>query len=81
AVLVITLLVGIVAGRVLPFFTAKGLGLAAQVRTPKIDKAVMYLSIVAITLFFINKLFLNTINPALVVATVAALHLLRAGCW
>ena len=81
AVLVITLLVGIVAGRVLPFFTAKGLGLTEQVRTPKIDKAVMYLSIVAITLFFINKLFLNTINPALVVATVAALHLVRAGFW
>ncbi|MBH0027058.1 MULTISPECIES: NnrS family protein [unclassified Pseudoalteromonas] len=81
AVLVITLLVGIVAGRVLPFFTAKGLGLNKQVRTPKIDKAVMYLSIVAITVFFINKLFLNIINPALVIAIVAALHLIRAGFW
>ncbi|CAM3072590.1 NnrS family protein [Pseudoalteromonas distincta] len=81
AVLVITLLVGIVAGRVLPFFTAKGLGLNKQVRTPKIDKAVMYLSIVAITVFFINKLFLNIINPALVIAIVAVLHLIRAGFW
>jgi len=81
AVLVITLLVGIVAGRVLPFFTAKGLGLTEQVRTPKIDKAVMYLSIVAITVFFINKLFLNIINPALVIAIVAALHLIRSGFW
>ena len=81
AVLVITLLVGIVAGRVLPFFTAKGLSLTEQVRTPKIDKAILYSSIFAITLFFISKLLLSSISPALVLAGVAALHLVRACYW
>ena len=81
AVLVISLLVGIVAGRVLPFFTAKGLLLSEQTRTPKIDKALLYLSILAITLFFISKLFLSSISPALIVAIVAALHLIRSGFW
>ena len=81
AVLVISLLVGIVAGRVLPFFTAKGLLLSEQTRTPKIDKALLYLSILAITLFFISKLFLSSISPALIVAIAAALHLIRSGFW
>ncbi|KPZ54983.1 NnrS family protein [Pseudoalteromonas sp. P1-25] len=81
AVLVISLLVGIVAGRVLPFFTAKGLLLSEQTRTPKIDKALLYLSILAITLFFISKLFLSSISPAFIVAIVAALHLIRAKLW
>ncbi|MDO6548515.1 NnrS family protein [Pseudoalteromonas carrageenovora] len=81
AVLVISLLVGIVAGRVLPFFTAKGLLLSEQTRTPKIDKALLYLSILAITLFFISKLFFSSISPALIVAIVAALHLIRSGFW
>ncbi|MEN8637492.1 NnrS family protein [Pseudoalteromonas distincta] len=81
AVLVMTLLVGIVAGRVLPFFTAKGLGLTEQVCTPKIDKVVLYLSVLAITLFFISKLFLSPISPAPVVASVAVLHLARSFYW
>ncbi|MBW4967367.1 NnrS family protein [Pseudoalteromonas sp. CR1] len=81
AVLVISLLVGIVAGRVLPFFTAKGLLLSEQTRTPKTDKALLYLSILAITLFFISKLFLSAISPSLIVAIVAALHLIRSGYW
>lgn len=81
AVLVVSLLVGIVAGRVIPFFTAKGLALSEQVRTPKIDKALLYLSILAITLFFISKLFLSSISPAFIVAIVAVLHLIRAKLW
>jgi len=81
AVLVISLLVGIVAGRVIPFFTAKGLALSKQIRTPKIDKALLYLSILAITLFFISKLFLSSISPAFIVAIVAVLHLIRAKLW
>jgi uncharacterized protein involved in response to NO len=81
AVLVMTLLVGIVAGRVLPFFTAKGLSLTQQVRTPKIDKALMPLSVLAIILFFISKLFFTNISPALAIAVVAVLHLARACYW
>ena len=81
AVLVISLLVGVVAGRVLPFFTAKGLGLSKQVRTPNIDKAILYLSVLAIALFFISKLSFTVINPALVVMSAAFLHLVRGVCW
>lgn len=81
AVLVISLLVGVVAGRVLPFFTAKGLELPLQVRTPNIDKVVLYLSVLAIALFFINKLFLSEITPAAVVMSAAFFHLVRSVCW
>ncbi|GAA6185253.1 NnrS family protein [Aliiglaciecola sp. NS0011-25] len=81
AVLIMTLLIGIVAGRVIPFFTAKGLQLAKQVSTPKIDIALLYSSILAIALFFISKLFLNDINPALGFTLVAVLHLIRSYFW
>ncbi|MDO6533041.1 NnrS family protein [Alteromonas stellipolaris] len=81
AVLVISLLIGVVTGRVLPFFTAKGLALSEQVRTPNIDKALLYLSMLGITLFFISKFFLDSISPALIVLVVASLHFIRAGIW
>ena len=81
AILVMTLLVGVVAGRVLPFFTAKGLGLEGQVRSPKLDKAVLLSSLFAILLYFISQLFITSINPGWAFIVVASLHLGRSFMW
>ncbi|MGO2169384.1 NnrS family protein, partial [Pseudoalteromonas sp.] len=81
AILVMTLLVGIVAGRVLPFFTARGLGLEQQVRTPQLDKILLYSSLFAITLYFISQLFISNINPGWALGVTAVLHLTRSLWW
>lgn len=81
AVLVMTLLVGVVAGRVLPFFTARGLSLAEQVRTPRLDKILLYSSLFAVVLYFISQLFISSINPGWALAVVAVLHLSRSVLW
>lgn len=81
AVLIMTLLVGIVAGRVLPFFTARGLGLEQQVRTPRLDKVLLYSSIFAIALYFISQLFIPNINPGWALGVMAVLHLTRSLLW
>lgn len=81
AVLVMTLLVGVVAGRVLPFFTARGLSLAEQVRTPRLDKIQLYSSLFAVVLYFISQLFISSINPGWALAVVAVLHLSRSLLW
>ncbi|MDN3378518.1 MULTISPECIES: NnrS family protein [unclassified Pseudoalteromonas] len=81
AVLVMTLLVGVVAGRVLPFFTARGLGLAEQVRTPRLDKVLLYSSLFAVALYFISQLFISSVNPGWALAVVAVLHVWRSVLW
>lgn len=81
AVLVMTLLVGVVAGRVLPFFTARGLGLAEQVRTPRLDKVLLYSSLFAVALYFISQLFIASVNPGWALAVVAVVHLSRSLLW
>lgn len=81
AVLVMTLLVGVVAGRVLPFFTARGLDLAEQVRIPRLDKVLLYSSLFAVAFYFISQLFISSVNPGWVLAVVAVLHLSRSLLW
>ncbi|KKL97381.1 hypothetical protein LCGC14_1835040, partial [marine sediment metagenome] len=81
AVLVMTLFVGVVAGRVLPFFTARGLGLTEQVRTPRLDKVLLYSSIFAVALYFISQLFIPTVKPGWALGLVAVLHFSRSLVW
>jgi len=78
-VLVMTLLVGIVAGRVLPFFTARGLSLDQQIRTPRFDKILLFSSILAIFLYFLSQL--HNFNPGWGMGVVAVLHLSRSFMW
>ena len=81
AVLVMTLLVGVVAGRVLPFFTARGLGLAEQVRSPRLDQILLFSSLFAVSLYFICQLFLPSVKPGWALGLVAVLHLSRSFIW
>ncbi|WP_404342028.1 NnrS family protein [Pseudoalteromonas mariniglutinosa] len=81
AVLVMTLLVGVIAGRVVPFFTARGLNLSAQVRTFRLDRILFYSSMVTIVGYFLSQLFIPTINPGWAFASVAGLHLCRSYFW
>lgn len=81
AVLLMTLLIGVVAGRVLPFFTSKGLGLTAQVRTANVDSVLPYMSVFSIAVFFLSQLFFNQLNPGWALAVVAVLHLIRSFYW
>ncbi len=80
AVLVVTLLIGVIAGRVVPFFTARRLDIA-QVRKPGLDRLVFWLSVAAIMAFFaVQVVDLPDIAPWLIVA-VALLHLYRCRVW
>ncbi|MGO2073876.1 NnrS family protein [Pseudoalteromonas sp. AOP31-A2-14] len=81
AVLIMTLLVGVVAGRVLPFFTARGLELEQQVRTARLDKVLLYSSIFATALYFISQLFIPNINPGWALGVAGVLHLSRSLMW
>ncbi len=80
-VLVITIVVGIVAGRVIPFFTARGLQLTEQVRAPKLDKWVLICSLFVLILFFLSKLFIPELTTAYAFAVLGALHVYRSRLW
>ena len=81
SVLVMTLIVGVVAGRVLPFFTARGLGLAEQVRSPRLDRILLFSSLFTVSLYFICQLFLPGVKPGWALGLVAVLHLSRSFIW
>ena len=81
AVLIMTLLVGGVAGRVVPFFTARGLNLSEQVRAPKLDKLVVFSSFFAIAWFFMSQLFFSAMSTGWVFAWLACLHSARCVLW
>lgn len=81
AVIVMTLLVGIVAGRVVPFFTARGLNLTEQVRLPRLDKLVVVSSLFAIAWFFFSQLFFNQMSVGWVFTWLACLHFYRCVAW
>ena len=80
-VLIMTLLVGVLAGRVVPFFTARGLNLSEQVRTPKLDKLVVFSSFFAITWFFMSQLFFSAMSTGWIFAWLASLHATRCVLW
>lgn len=81
AVLGFMLLIGIIGGRVIPFFTARGLNREEQVRTPKLDKLLLLFSLLAMVGFASIKLFSLDINVGLVLLPAATLHLTRAILW
>lgn len=91
-VLLFCLLMGIVGGRVIPFFTARTTQ-TAQPKTPKLDRALFWLTCVGIAVFISNSLLLvladaaNAIVLALRVSGATllvgtgVLHLFRLGVW
>lgn len=81
AILVMTILVGIIAGRVVPFFTARGLELSEQVRSARVDKILLYSAVLGVSAFFISQMFVRSLNPGWIMSVVAALHLTRSFIW
>ncbi|TLX45238.1 NnrS family protein [Pseudoalteromonas phenolica] len=81
AVLGFMLLIGIIGGRVIPFFTARGLNRDEQVKTPKLDKLLLLFSLLAMTGFASIKLFSLDINVGFVLLPAATLHLTRTILW
>lgn len=81
SIFVFTILMGIVAGRVIPFFTAKGLLLPEQVKCPKIDRLIWVMTIIVIISFMGERLFLIESMAGYSIALLALLHLLRSVFW
>ncbi|CAH9052692.1 hypothetical protein PSECIP111854_01022 [Pseudoalteromonas sp. CIP111854] len=81
AVLMFMLLIGIVGGRVIPFFTARGLKLTQQVRTPKLDQLLLWVSVLGITGFVLSQIFKLPLNPGYLLVLSALLHVIRTILW
>jgi len=81
AVLMFTLLIGLIGGRVIPFFTARGLSLQDQVRTPKVDKLLLVASTIGLVGFVTANVFSGPLNPGYLILVAALLHLFRAIKW
>ncbi|MBD1582989.1 NnrS family protein [Pseudoalteromonas sp. S16_S37] len=81
AVLLFMLLIGIVGGRVIPFFTARGLTLNQQVRTPRVDRLLLWTSILGIAGFVLSQVFKLPLNPGYLIALGAFMHLIRSALW
>ncbi|MCF6436675.1 NnrS family protein [Pseudoalteromonas sp. MMG022] len=81
AVLMFMLLIGIIGGRVIPFFTARGLALDTQIRTPKLDRILLWVSIFGVTGFVLSEVFRLPLNPGYLLALAALLHLTRSVLW
>ncbi|MBQ4850410.1 NnrS family protein [Pseudoalteromonas sp. MMG012] len=81
AVLGFMLLIGVVGGRVIPFFTARGLKLEQQIRTPLLDKLLLIISTFGIGGFAVNQLFSVPINPGYLIVLASVLHLTRSALW
>lgn len=81
AVLMFTVLIGIVGGRVIPFFTARGLARFEQVKTPKLDKLLLYVSLIGLVGFALAKIALVNLNPGYIIVIAGCLHFYRALRW
>ena len=78
-ILLFGVLMGILGGRVIPFFTARATN-TAQSQTPRLDLLV-FVSAVAGTLGFISSIWWSLLNPGWLMLLCALLHLLRLGYW
>lgn len=83
-ILLFCLLMGVVGGRVIPFFTARATGFE-QVRTPRLDQSLLWLTLAGISVFLSNGLLasghaLASQSGALLLPLTGALLLMSAGC-
>ncbi|RZM74811.1 NnrS family protein [Pseudoalteromonas rubra] len=81
AVLGFTLLISILGGRVVPFFISRGLGLALQQRTPRLDKLLLFVSLTGISGFFAHHFLQLAVVPGYLLILAGVLHLVRAAMW
>ncbi|MCE9688127.1 NnrS family protein [Shewanella sp. AS16] len=80
-ILLFGLMVGIVGGRVIPFFTGRGAEHAKVVATPLLDKLLPPVTLAGVIVFFTADLVSLPFTPATLLIAAGVLHLLRLWCW
>ncbi|WP_394391385.1 NnrS family protein [Shewanella woodyi] len=81
AILTFGLLVGIVGGRVIPFFTGRGADNAQVKATPILDKLLPVVTIIGIGIFFTGHFIALPFTPAVVLISAGIIHLIRLWHW
>lgn len=81
AILTFGFLVGIVGGRVIPFFTGRGAEKSKVVATPMLDKALPVVTFIGIVIFFSNYFIELPFTPASALICAGVIHLLRLWYW
>lgn len=81
AMLTFGLLVGIVGGRVIPFFTERGGENATVTETPLLDKILPVITIIGICIFTVSYFIRLPMTPAIVLIGAGTIHLLRLLHW
>lgn len=79
-ILLFCMLMGIVGGRVIPFFTARALGLEQQ-KTPRLDKVLLPLSILGTAMFLLGFFIELPLRAGWIMLLLGGLHLLRLSYW
>ncbi|WP_083804827.1 NnrS family protein [Shewanella benthica] len=81
AILMFGLLVGIVGGRVIPFFTERGADGAQVKATPLVDKLLPIVTLLGVFVFFSGHFIALPFTPAAPLIAAGILHLRRLYCW
>ncbi|WP_299005379.1 NnrS family protein [uncultured Shewanella sp.] len=81
SIFVFTLLMGIVAGRVIPFFTARGLLLPKQVKCPRLDFCIWILTLWVLICVIGQSFYSIDMASGISIAVLSACHLLRSVFW
>ncbi|MFT5789824.1 MAG: hypothetical protein ACI8SJ_001943 [Shewanella sp.] len=81
AILLFGLLVGIIGGRVIPFFTGRGAENAEVKATPLLDKLLPIATLLGVTVFFTGYFIQLPFTPAPLLILAGVLHLLRLLNW
>jgi len=81
-ILVMGLLIGIVGGRVIPFFTQKGLASAKAITSPQLlSQCLIIVSVAGIGVFSLSYFVPLKLSPAILMISAGSLHLLRICFW
>jgi uncharacterized protein involved in response to NO len=87
-ILFFSIIVGLIAGRVIPIFTRNALAMDSNISikapiktSPKLDNAILITSVLGSFAFLMNGFFSMPISPAWLLLTVGLLHFARLSQW
>lgn len=81
AVLMFTMIMAVVGGRVIPFFTVRGANTQVKDSIVWLEKALLPISILGISVFIIGYFLEIPLTPAVFMITAGCLHLIRMTRW
>jgi len=84
AILVFSIMVGLIAGRVIPLFTRNALALSVKEKikaTPRLDSALIIFSLIGCLNFLLSYFVEMPLSPAWALLLVGTLHLVRLTHW